>query len=218
MDDTDKLRAPGSEPIRVVIADDHPIWISGVRADLGADFLVVGEAADAAAAIAAIDEHAPDLVLCDLQMPEGGGLRVATERGATTNIVVLTVSEAERDVLAAVAAGAVGYLTKSTPSRELRDALRRAAKGEPVFSASLAALVLSEFRRLKRSDGPQGGLTEREREVLSHVARGRSYREIGEELFISAKTVENHTRNILAKLRLTKKQELMRYALDHGIE
>lgn len=207
-----------SEPIRVVIADDHPIWVSGLKVDLGDEFEVVGAAADAAEAIERIDELAPDLCLCDLQMPEGGGLRVAQQRGDATNVVILTVSEAERDVLDAVAAGALGYLTKSTSSHELRDALRRAAGGEPVFSPSLASLVLVEFRRLKRSDAPTGGLTEREREVLQYVARGLTYREIGEELFISAKTVENHTRNILDKLHLNKKQELMRYALEHGIE
>ncbi|MEM9466876.1 MAG: response regulator transcription factor [Actinomycetota bacterium] len=207
-----------SEPITVVIADDHPIWVSGLKADLGDGFEVVGSAADAAEAIERIDELEPDVCLCDLQMPAGGGLRVAQQRGDATNVVILTVSEAERDVLDAVAAGALGYLTKSTGSDDLRAALRRAADGEPVFSPSLASLVLVEFRRLKKSDAPTGGLTEREREVLQYVARGLTYREIGEELFISAKTVENHTRNILDKLRLTKKQELMRYALEHGIE
>ncbi len=94
----------------------------------------------------------------------------------------------------------------------------RAARGEPVFSASLASLVLTEFRRLKQSESPASALTDREREVLQYVARGLTYREIGEELFISPKTVENHTRNILDKLHLSKKQELMRYALEHGIE
>ncbi|MDH3704689.1 MAG: response regulator transcription factor [Acidimicrobiia bacterium] len=208
------------EPVRtrVVVADDHPIWLSGLRADLGDEFDVVGEAADAAQAIELIDELEPDLALVDLNMPKGGGLAVAQRRGETTNVVILTVSEAERDVLDAVAAGALGYLTKSTAPDELRDSLRRAARGEPVFSASLAALVLTEFRRLKQTDQPASALTEREREVLQYVARGLTYREIGEELFISPKTVENHTRNILDKLHLSKKQELMRYALEHGIE
>ena len=151
-------------------------------------------------------------------MPDGGGLRVARECGAITAVVILTVSEAERDLLDAVAAGAVGYLLKSTAAADLRTALWRAAHGEPVFSPSLAALVLTEFRRLSRSDQPTEGLSAREREVLQYVARGLSYKEIGEELFISAKTVENHTRNILQKLHLSRKQELMRYALEHGIE
>ena len=209
--------ASSATPIRVVIADDHSIWLSGLRADLGDRFDVVGGVATASEAIAQIDEHQPDLVLCDLHMPDGGGIRVVTERGDAAKIVILTVSEAERDVLDAVAAGALGYLTKSTAPDELRDALVRAAQGEPVFSPSLAALVLTEFRRLKQGDS-SGGLTDRERDVLRHVAKGLSYRDIGELLFISPKTVENHTRNILAKLHLSKKQELMRYALEHGIE
>jgi DNA-binding NarL/FixJ family response regulator len=205
-------------PIRVVIADDHPIWLSGVRADLGDNFRVVGEAANATEAIAEVLKHKPDLVLCDLNMPDGGGLRVARECGEIAPVVILTVSQAERDVLDAVAAGAVGYLLKSTAGDSLRNALWKAAAGEPVFSPALASLVLTEFRRLKKVDSSEGGLSEREREVLRYVARGLSYKEIGEELFISAKTVENHTRNILKKLHLSRKQELMRYAIERGIE
>ena len=137
--------------------------------------------------------------------------------GAETRIVMLTVSEAERDLLDAVAAGAIGYLVKSTPGPELRSALLRASAGEPVFSSTLAALVLGEFRRLSKASGAQP-LSEREREVLQLVARGHSYKAIGERLFIAEKTVENHVRNILAKLHLSRRQELVRYALEHGIE
>jgi DNA-binding NarL/FixJ family response regulator len=204
--------------VTVVLADDHPIWRSGVRADLGENFQVVAEAGDADEAIAAIKKHKPDLVVCDLNMPNGGGLKVAKECGDRTNIVMLTVSEAERDLLDAVAAGANGYLVKSTPPDELRDGLWKAAQGEPVFSPALASLVLGEFRKMSKDSGPLQPLSEREREVLQHVARGHTYKEIGEELFISAKTVENHVRNILGKLHLNRKQELIRYALEHGIE
>ena len=204
--------------VRVVVADDHPIWRSGVRADLGENFHVVADAGDAQEAVEQIRRHHPDLVLCDLHMPNGGGLRVARECGEIAPVVILTVSEAERDLLDAVAAGAVGYLLKSTTGDELRDALWRAAHGEPVFSPSLAALVLTEFRRIKKSTGETDALSPREREVLQYVARGLSYKDIGEQLFISAKTVENHTRNILDKLHLNRKQELMRYALEHGVE
>jgi DNA-binding NarL/FixJ family response regulator len=204
--------------VRVVIADDHPIWRSGVRADLGENFHVVGEAGDADEAIEVIATTKPDLVLCDLHMPNGGGLKVARACGTDTRIVMLTVSEAERDLLDAVAAGAVGYLVKSTPPDELRLALWRAAEGEPVFSPQLAALVLGEFRRMAKQSGGLQPLTEREREVLQYVARGHTYKEIGEQLFISEKTVENHVRNILGKLHLNRKQELIRYAVEHGIE
>ena len=204
--------------VRVVLADDHPIWRSGVRSDLGELFNVVGEASDADEAVAVIGRTRPDLVVCDLHMPNGGGIKVARTCGEQTRIVMLTVSEAERDLLDAVAAGAVGYLVKSTPPDELRTALWRAANGEPVFSPALAALVLGEFRRMSRSEGSTDPLSPREREVLQYVARGHTYREIGEELFISTKTVENHVRNILGKLHLNRKQELIRYALDHGID
>ena len=204
--------------VRVVLADDHPIWRSGVRADLGSNFQVVGEAADADEAIEVIGHTEPDLVVCDLHMPNGGGIKVAKTCGETTRIVMLTVSEAERDLLDAVAAGAVGYLVKSTPPEELRQGLWRAAHGDPVFSPSLASLVLGEFRRLAKASGPVQPLSDREREVLQYVARGHTYREIGEQLFIAEKTVENHVRNILGKLHLNRRQELVRYALDHGIE
>ena len=204
--------------VRVVLADDHPIWRSGVRADLGSNFHVVGEASDADEAIDVIRKLAPDLVVCDLNMPGGGGIKVAKECGEQTKIVMLTVSEAERDLLDAVAAGAVGYLVKSTPPEELRQGLWRAAHGDPVFSPSLASLVLGEFRRLAKASGPVQPLSDREREVLQYVARGHTYREIGEQLFIAEKTVENHVRNILGKLHLNRRQELVRYALEHGIE
>jgi len=204
--------------VRVVVADDHQIWRSGLRADLGDAFAVIGEAGDADEAIAVIRREKPDLVVCDLHMPGGGGIKVAKECGEQTAIVMLTVSEAERDLLDAVAAGAQGYLVKSTPVDELRRALYQAAQGEPVFSPSLAALVLGEFRRMHKGAGGTQALSEREREVLQLVARGHTYREIGEQLFIAEKTVENHVRNILNKLHLNRKQELVRYALEHGIE
>jgi DNA-binding NarL/FixJ family response regulator len=204
--------------VRVVLADDHPIWRSGVRTDLGSNFHVVGEAGDADEAIEVIRATTPDLVVCDLHMPGGGGIKVAKTCGEETRIVMLTVSEAERDLLDAVAAGAIGYLVKSTPPEELRQGLWRAAHGDPVFSPSLASLVLGEFRRLAKASGPVQPLSDREREVLQYVARGHTYREIGEQLFIAEKTVENHVRNILGKLHLNRKQELVRYALEHGIE
>ena len=202
----------------VVLADDHPIWRDGVRADLGDDFRVVGEAGNADEAIEVIRRTKPDLVVCDVHMPGGGGNKVARTCGEETRIVMLTVSEQERDLLDAVAAGAVGYLVKSTPPAELRAALRKAARGEPVFSPALAALVLGEFRRMVKGSSGMQPISEREREVLQLVARGHTYKEIGGNLFIAEKTVENHVRNILGKLHLNRKQELIRYALEHGIE
>ncbi len=204
--------------VRVVVADDHPVWRSGLRTDLGPNFHVVGEAGDADEAIALIRSLKPALAVCDLHMPGGGGLKVARTCGDDTHIVMLTVSEQERDLLDAIAAGANGYLVKTTPPDELRHQLWRAAQGEPVFSPALASLVLGEFRRMAKVSGPTQPLSEREREVLQYVARGHTYREIGEQLYIAEKTVENHVRNILGKLHLNRRQELVRYALEHGIE
>ncbi len=207
---------PGA-PVRVVLADDHALVRAGLRAELGAGFVVVGEADDAPGAIDVVNAHRPDLVVCDLRMPGGGGLAVVAAVAPIVPIVILTVSEEERDLLDAVAAGAAGYLVKTTPTGELRDQLARAAAGEPVFSPSLAALVLGEFRRLARGAGANP-LSEREREVLTFVARGASYGEVGRELGISPRTAENHVRNILGKLHLSRRADLVRYAVEHGLD
>ncbi|MGD9752355.1 MAG: response regulator transcription factor [Acidimicrobiia bacterium] len=204
-------------PIRTVLADDHAVVRSGLRAELGDRFEVVGEADDAEGAIDVIAAHRPDLVVCDLHMPRGGGLAVVKACATLCPIVILTVSEAERDLLDAVAGGAAGYLLKTMPTPELREALARAAAGEPVFSPSLAALVLGEFRRLAREAGANP-LTERERGVLQLVARGQTYGEIGRNLGISPKTAENHVRNILGKLQLSRRADLVRYAVEHGLD
>ena len=206
-----------ADVIRVVLADDHAVVRSGLRAELGERFQVLGEADDAEGAIDVIEARRPDLVVCDLNMPHGGGLLVVERCAALCPIVVLTVSEAERDLLDAVAAGAAGYLLKTTPADELREALVSAAAGEPVFSPSLAALVLGEFRRLARTAGANP-LTDRERTVLQLVARGHRYSEIGAELLISPKTAENHVRNILGKLHLSRRSDLVRYAVRHGLD
>jgi DNA-binding NarL/FixJ family response regulator len=203
--------------LRLVLADDHELVRRGLRAELPDDFTVVGEADDAEGAIDVIDAHRPDLVVTDLHMPRGGGLAVVQRCATVCPIVVLTVSEAESDLLEAVAAGAAGYLLKTTPVDDLVAALRAAAGGEPVFSPSLAALVLGEFRRLSKATDTNP-LTERERQVLQFVARGLTYREVGEELAISPKTAENHVRNILAKLHLTRRSDLVRYAVKHGLD
>ncbi len=205
----------------VVLADDHPTVRAGIRADLGPPFDVVGEAADADEALALIESHRPALVVCDLNMPNGGGLRVVRETrarfGDAVKVVVFTVSEQERDLLDAVASGAFGYLVKSTPGPELHHHLARAVAGHPPFSPQLATLLLGEFRRMARTELATNPLSDREREVLQLVARGYTYRQVGGELFIAEKTVENHVRNILGKLHLSRRAELVRWAAEHGI-
>ncbi len=208
------------EQVRLVVADDHAIWRTGMRTDLGEAFWVMADAADATEAIDAVNRLRPDVVAADLRMPEGGGIRVAAECASICPVVILTVSESEADLLDAVAAGASGYLLKSSTTEELRAGLYRAAAGEPVFSAGLAALVLGDFATPAVTPDGKGirPLSSREREVLREVALGATYREVGETLYISEKTVENHVRNILAKVRLRRRGELIRWAVKRGID
>lgn len=151
-------------------------------------------------------------------MPGGGGIAVVQACSTETRIVILTVSQHERDLLDTLAGGAMGYLVKSTPSEQLRRDVRSAAQGEPVFSPSMAALVLGEFRRLKKTETGSNPLSDREREILRLVAQGFTYAEIGAQLYISPKTVRNHVGNILDKLHLSKRPELIRYAVERGIQ
>jgi len=168
---------------RIVVADDHPMWRDAVRADLerDGDLIVVGQAADATTAVATAAAHRPDLVLLDLNMPGGGGAAAIPnilERSPASKVLMLSASGEEADVLAAVKAGASGYLLKSATGEELLSAVRAVIAGEPVFSPSLAALVLGEFRRVaaglsaEESIAGPSGLTARETEVLRLVAKG----------------------------------------------
>jgi DNA-binding NarL/FixJ family response regulator len=212
------------ERIRVLVVDDHPVWRDGVRNDLeGSDTAqVVGEASDGGEAIEMAREVMPDVILMDLQLPQVSGVdatRAIVEDSPHVKVLILSASAEEADVLEAVKAGAAGYLLKSSTSEEMIDAIGRVRDGEPVFTPSLAGMVLSEFRRIATSGDPgEPGLTARENEVLKLVAKGYTYREIGEKLFISTKTVQNHVQNILTKLQLKKRYELMRYAIQKGLD
>ena len=211
------------EPIRVMVVDDHPVWRDGVRADLESSgaATVVAEASDGGEAIDLAREAMPEVVLMDLNLPTVSGVeatRRIIEQSPHVKVLVLSASAEEADVLEAVKAGASGYLLKSTPSAEVTDAVRRVRDGEPAFTPSLAGLVLSEFRRVASKDPSEPVLTPRENEVLKLVAKGYTYREIAEQLFISVKTVQNHVQNILTKLQLRKRYELMRYAIRRGLD
>jgi DNA-binding NarL/FixJ family response regulator len=212
------------KPVTVVVVDDHPMWRDGVRADLEADgrARVVGEAATADEAVTVATREHPDLVLIDLNMPGLPGTTAISsiaERLPGTRMLVLSASAAEPDVLEAVKAGASGYLLKSATGGELVEAVQQVAAGEPVFSPSLAALVLGEFRRVAAGGGDRGqDLTDRETEVLRLVARGYTYGDIAERLVISVRTVQNHVQSILTKLQLRGRYELMRYAIHRGLD
>lgn len=212
-----------SEPIRVMVVDDHPVWRDGLRADLekNGDAVVVAEAADGGEAIVKAREQMPDVVLMDLQMQPVNGAeatRRIVEDSPHAKVLILSASGEEADVMEAVKAGACGYLLKSTKTEDVVDAVRRVSKGESVFSPSLAGMVLQEFRRMASKDPAEPRLTARENEVLVLVAKGYTYREIAEKLFLSIKTVQNHVQNILAKLQLHKRYELMRYAIQRGLD
>lgn len=212
-----------AEPIRVVIVDDHPSLRDGVRTDLEVSGVaeVVGEASDGGEAIEVVRASMPDVVLMDLSLPTVRGvdaIKAIVEESPHVKILVLSASEAEGSVLEAIKLGAAGYLLKTSTAAELVDGVTRVHAGDAVFTPSLAGLLLSEFRRAVDVEPGEPGLTQRENEILRLVAKGYAYGEIAKELFISTKTVQNHVRNILTKLHLRSRYELMRYAIKRGLD
>ena len=205
--------------IRVVLVDDHALFRSGVRAELAGKVDVVAEAGGVEEAVAAVREHAPDVVLLDVHMPDGGGVRVI-EQAPGPCYLALSVSDAAEDVIATIRAGARGYVTKSITPVELADAIRRVHEGDAVFSPRLADFVLDAFAGGAGAAPDDAGVTEadldqltpREREVLQHIARGYLYKEIALRLGISTKTVEAHVSAVLRKLQLSSRHELTRWA------
>lgn len=202
---------------RVLIVDDHRLFRSGVRAELGDSIEVVGEAEDVDTAVKAIAEHQPDVVLLDVHMPGGGGqevLRRVLGAGSQVRFLALSVSDAAEDVIGVIRGGARGYVTKNISGKELTDAIRRVADGDAVFSPRLAGFVLDAFANSEAPsiDPELDSLTQREREVLRLIARGYAYKEVAKELFISVKTVETHVSSVLRKLQLSNRHELSRWA------
>ncbi|SFC52315.1 DNA-binding response regulator, NarL/FixJ family, contains REC and HTH domains [Nocardioides terrae] len=212
------------EPIRVMVVDDHPMWRDAVERDLVAAGLdVVAVAADGRSAIARFTATRPDVVVLDLQIPEPDGVGVTAEivrQDPSVRVLILSASGEQQDVLAAVKAGAAGYLVKSASSQELLAAVRRVAQGEPVFTPGLAGLVLGEFQRISEAPAEPDDqrLTERETEVLRMVAKGLSYRQIADRLVLSHRTVQNHVQNTLRKLQMHNRVELTRYAIERGLD
>lgn len=208
---------------RVVLVDDHAMFRSGVRAELGTRAEIVGEAGGVAEAIAVITTTRPDVVLLDVHMPDGGGLAVleaVAPQLPETRFLALSVSDAAEDVIALIRAGARGYVTKTISPDELADAVARVADGDVVFSPRLAGFVLDAFRDapvLPSVDPEIDLLTPREREVLRLLARGYAYKEIAAQLFISIKTVETHASNVLRKLQLSNRHQLTRWAADRRL-
>lgn len=225
--------AAGSRPVRVMVVDDHPMWRDAVARDLAeAGFEVVATAGDGPQAVRRARAAGPDVLVLDLNLPELPGVEVCRQlvgADSALRVLVLSASGEHADVLEAVKSGATGYLVKSASPEELQDAVRRTAVGDPVFTPGLAGLVLGEYRRLAgdsasgsaSGSGDEPGvprLTERETEVLRLVAKGLGYRQIAERLVISHRTVQNHVQNTLGKLQLHNRVELVRYAIERGLD
>ncbi len=209
---------------RVVVVDDHQLFRSGVRAELGASVEVVADAGTVDSAVAAIEVHRPDVVLVDVHMPDGGGAavihRVHRDR-PDTRFLALSVSDAPEDVIATIRAGARGYVTKTISGVDLADAVRRVAEGDAVFSPRLAGFVLDAFAdgggAVASVDPELDQLTPREREVLRLIARGYAYKEVARRLTLSVKTIETHVSSVLRKLQLSSRHELTRWANDRKL-
>ena len=206
----------------MVLVDDHRLFRSGVRAELGDAVEVVGEADTVSAAVALVLAEQPDVVLLDVHLPDGGGGAVLQGVGSGapgTRFLALSVSDAAEDVIGVIRAGARGYVTKTISGPDLADAVRRVAGGDAVFSPRLAGFVLDAF---SASDAPVTDedldlLTVREREVLRLIARGYAYKEVAKELYISGKTVETHVSSVLRKLQLSNRHQLARWATDRRL-
>lgn len=207
-----------SAPIRVVLVDDHALVRAGVKAEIGDDVEVIGEADDVEGAIDVISALEPDVVLLDVHLPGGDGPAVITgvrDAEVDTKFLALSVSDAAEDVIAVIRAGARGYVTKAIDSADLIDAIKRVASGDAVFSPRLAGFVLDAFAGeipLAEIDPELDQLTNREQEVLRLLARGYAYKEVASRLTISVKTVETHASSVLRKLQLSNRHELTRWA------
>ncbi len=212
------LRATAvAPPVRVVLVDDHRLFRAGVRAELGRTVEVVGEAGDVEEAVRIILELQPEVVLLDVHLPGGGGLAVlsaVTTQAPDITFLALSVSDASDDVIGIIRAGARGYVTKTIAPDELVDAIHRVRDGDAVFSPRLAGFVLDAFAGAapKNIDPELDLLTNREREVMRHIARGYTYKEVGGQLHISIKTVETHVSSVLRKLQLSSRHELTAWA------
>ena len=213
------MAADAAEKITIVVADDHQVVRTGLKLllDSEADFEVVAEAGDVASASRAVLGYKPDVVVLDLNMPDGSSLPAIPKMlsdSPGTNIVVLTMQEDPAFAREALQAGARGYVLKEAADGELVEAVRMAAEGRTYLHPELGARIVSEP---PVPAGPPDDLTEREVEILRLIALGHTNAEIAEQLFLSVRTVESHRARIQQKTRLGTRAELVRYALDHDL-
>jgi len=208
------------QPLRIVLADDHPVFLEGLRGVLASvpDAQVVRECRDGREAIAAVDELHPDLVVMDLSMPGVGGTEATREimaRAPGTAVLVLTMLEDDDSVFAALRAGARGYLVKGSPPEDIIRAVESIASGELVFGPHIAGRVLRFFAEPRPPALPE--LTDRERELLALIAGGLRNADIAARLVISPKTVRNHVSNIFSKLQVADRAEAIARAREAGL-
>ena len=208
---------------RVMLVDDHPIWLEALTRDLEAEgFEVVAVARSGDECLRRLRATRPDVVVMDLKIPEPDGAtctEIIMREFPETHVLVMSASGERDDVIRAIRAGARGYLVKSASKAELLYGVRRTAEGDAVFTPGLAGMVLGEFRRMvarTEQDDDAPVLTAREIDVLRRVAKGMAYREIADELYVSHRTVQNHVQNVLRKLQLHNRVELTRYAIEQG--
>ena len=210
---------------RVFLVDDHRFFLSGLRAELGAEFEIVGDGSDVDASVEGIRRTGPDVVLLDVHLPGGGGRAVIEgvhRINPEVRFLALSVSDAAEDVIGVIRAGARGYVTKTISPADLASAIRRVRDGDAVFSPRLAGFVLDAFAD-QTPVSPGGGpdeldqLTPREREVLRLIARGYAYKEVAKGLHISVKTVETHVSAVLRKLQLSSRHQLTRWATERRL-
>jgi DNA-binding NarL/FixJ family response regulator len=210
---------------RIFLVDDHAMFRSGVRTELGDAVEVIGEADEVGAAVELINERVPDVVLLDVHLPGGGGqavLQGVTPHHPEVQFLALSVSDAPEDVIAVIRSGARGYVTKTISGSELLQAVYRVGAGDAVFSPRLAGFVLDAFAGVGSAvvpglDPELDQLSPREREVLRLIARGYTYKEVARDLTISAKTVESHVSSVLRKLQLSTRHELTKWATDRRL-
>lgn len=208
--------------VRVFVVDDHGLFRSGVKAEIGDAVQIVGDVGTVDEAVNGIRATRPDVVLLDVHLPNGGGRAILEQLAGDLDgvkFLALSVSDAAEDVIGVIRAGARGYVTKTITRDELLDAISRVHAGDAVFSPRLAGFVLDAFAGSApmTSDPEMDRLTQREQEVLRLIARGYTYKEVAARIHVSVKTVETHVSSVLRKLQLSNRHELTAWAADRRL-